>query len=507
MGIINIHTNFKEKRDIINFFLCGKHVDNYVLKGLRMAELDYEGFWNETLIRLRNNLGEEVFSGWFSEVKFLHAGENSVVIGFPSAFHCDKVKSYYLSKIISIFNEVSGSNIAIELEIIKINENKPEIKEASSAFNEPTPQEKANNTQTEKKQKPKRDIHAQMRDDYTFERYVIGENNKFAANAAIAISENPGKAYNPFLIYGGVGLGKTHLMQAIGNHIHNNSDKDVIYITSENFLNEYIDGLRIQEHGRNKMKSFKNKYRYTDVLLIDDIQFLTDRPGVQDELFHTFNALGDAKKQLVFTCDRPITELKKFEARLITRFGQGLMVDLQPPKYEERCAILKSTAESKNVSIPNEVIDLVSNNVSSNIRDLIAALNTLIAYTKLMGMPITLEIAQQSLKTHFNSSRSANMSMDNIIRVVAEHFGLTPNDLKGKKRSHNIVNARQIAMFISRKNTDYSMTEIGQDFGGRDHTTVMHSIKKIEENLITDPGLETMINNLNRSIKEFSAKY
>jgi len=477
-----------------------------------MAELDYEGFWNETLIQLRNNLGEEVFGGWFSEVKFLRhnvvgAGENSIVIGFPSAFHCDKVKSCYQSKIISILKDVSGRDLDLELEIAKENDNQSEKKEAFVSFDEPVQPEKVNLTQTGKKVKQKRDIHAQMRDDFTFERYVIGENNRFAANAATAISENPGKAYNPFLIYGGVGLGKTHLMQAIGNFIHNNSDKDVIYITSENFLNEYIDGIKTQEHGKNKMKSFKNKYRYTDVLLIDDIQFFTDKPGVQEELFHTFNALLDAKKQIVFTCDRPITELKKFPERLITRFGQGLMVDLQPPRYEERRAILEKTAESKNVLISAEVIDLISHNISSNIRDLIAALNTLIAYTQLMGKPITLEIAQQRLKNIFNSPRGVNMSMDNIIRVVAEHFGLTPNDLKGKKRSHNIVNARQIAMFIGRKMTDYSMTEIGQDFGGRDHTTVMHSIKKIEENLITDSGLETTIDNLNRSIKEFGAKY
>jgi len=473
-----------------------------------MAELDYEGFWNETLIRLRNNLGEEVFSGWFSDAKYLHTAENTVVIGFPSAFYREKVKSKYQNTIISILKELSGQDLALELEIVKENDNKPKIKEDEAASNlsgEPDEPEKTKTAHTEKKQK--RETHPQMRDDYTFDRYVIGENNKFAANAAIAISENPGKAYNPFLIYGGVGLGKTHLMQAIGNYIHNNSDKDVIYRTSEDFLNEYLDGLIPQEHGRNTMKSFKNKYRYTDVLLIDDIQFFTGKDRVQEELFHTFNALLDSKRQLVFTCDRPITELKKFPERLISRFGLGLTVDLQPPRYEERCAILRATAESKNVSIPKEVIDLISNNISSNIRDLIAALNTLIAFTQLMKKPITLEIAQQCLKNIFNSPKGANMSMDNIIRVVAEHFGLTPNDLKGKKKSQNIVNARQIAMYIGRKMTDYSTTEIGQDFGGRDHTTVMHSIKKIEANLLTDSGLETTIDNLNRSIKEFSAKY
>jgi len=470
-----------------------------------MAELGYERFWNETLIQLQNILGEEVFSGWFSEAKFLRESEKSITIGLPSAFHCDKVKSCYLNTIISMFRQISGKDIALELEIIKEDEKK-EIPitnfESPLNFNPVKETLKNNTTNIEKKQKNKKELHSQMRDDYTFSRYVIGENNKFAANAAIAISENPGKAYNPFLIYGGVGLGKTHLMQAVGNYIHNNSDKDVIYNTSEEFLNKYLDAL-----GTNTMKSFKNKYRYTDVLLIDDIQFFTDKPGVQEELFHTFNALLDAKKQLVFTCDRPITELKKFPERLISRFGLGLMVDIQPPRYEERCAILKATAEDEKVSIPKEVIDLISVNISSNIRDLKAALNTLIAYTKLMGKSITVEIAQQHLKNNFNATRNTNLSMDNVIRVSAEYFGLTPNDLKGKKRSQNIVNARQIAMYVGRKMTDYSMTEIGQDFGGRDHTTVMHSINKIDEKLLKDPSLETTINNIKRSIKEFSAKY
>jgi len=474
-----------------------------------MAELDYEGFWKEALIQLRNDLGEEEFSGWFSELKYLRhrevsAGNSSIIIGVPSIFHRDRINSRYLSAINSIIKNFSGMELALEMEIIAIEEAKQNKDDIYTAITRTSTDNQPEKTQ---KTKGKKGKHDQMRDDYTFDRYVIGENNKFAANAAIAISENPGKAYNPFLIYGGVGLGKTHLMQAVGNYIHEHSDKDIIYITSENFLNEYLDGLKPQEHGKNSMKVFKNKYRYTDVLLIDDIQFFTDKPGVQEELFHTFNALLDAKKQLVFTCDRPITELKKFPERLISRFGLGLMVDLQPPRYEERCAILRATAESKNVSIPNEVIDLVSNNISSNIRDLIAALNTLIAYTQLMGKPITLEIAQQRLKSIFNSPRNVNLSMDNVIRVVAEHFGLTPNDLKGKKRTQNIVYARQLAMFIGRKMTDYSTTEIGQDFGGRDHTTVMHSINKIEGNLLTDPGLESTIENISRSIKEYSAKY
>jgi chromosomal replication initiator protein len=340
-----------------------------------------------------------------------------------------------------------------------------------------------------------------MRDDYTFEKYVIGKNNDYAANAAIAISRNPGTAYNPFLIYGGVGLGKTHLMQAIGNHVHENSDNEVICITSEDFLNEYMDGI-----AQGKMNSFKNKFRNTDVLLIDDIQFFQDKRGVQEELFHTFNALHKTKKQLVFTCDRPPEELKKFDERLITRFSQSLRVDLQPPNYEIRCAILRKTAESRKSSIPNEVIDLISKNISSNIRDLIGALNTLIAYTEIMGQPVTLEIAQQKLRDVLASNRQANLTIETIQKATADFFSLNSNDLRGKKRNQKVVYPRQLAMYICREMTDYSTTEIGDAFGGRDHATVIYSIEKINNLKITDPALDSTIESLKRQIKELSSK-
>jgi len=468
-----------------------------------MADLDYEGFWKETLVQLRNNLGEEEFGGWFLDIKYLRcsttdSGKPSIIVGIPSAFHRDKVNSHYKNQIISILKKVSGKELGFEMEVTgKV------AKKAESHENQQK-NDKSDSITTEKVQKvkEKRGQHPQMRDDYTFERYVVGENNKFAANAAHAISKNPGKAHNPFLIYGGVGLGKTHLMQAIGNHIHENTNNRVIFITSEDFLNKYLEGIK-----EGTMNVFKNEYRQTDVLLIDDIQFFTDKPGVQEELFHTFNALRDAKKQLVFTCDRPISDLKKFSDRLITRFNEGLSADLQPPRYEERCVILKTVAQSRGVVFPDEVIDLIGKNVSSNVRDLISVINNLIAYSELMEKPINLETAQERLKNIFNNPRQANLSMDNIIRVSAEYFGLTPNDLKGKKRSQNIVFARQLAMYMGREMTDYSTTEIGQDFGGKDHTTVMYSIDKIRGKLLTDPTLEATIESIKRAIKEFSAKY
>jgi chromosomal replication initiator protein len=467
-----------------------------------MADLDFEGLWKETLIQLRNNLGEEEFGGWFSDMKYLRCSStdagNSIIVGIPSAFHQDKVSFHYKKQITSIFKQISGQNIDFEMEIIGKTAKKAENHNIQQKNIESAP---ASHEKT-KKIKEKRSQHPQMRDDYTFERYVVGDNNKFAANAAHAISKNPGKAHNPFLIYGGVGLGKTHLMQAIGNYIHENTSNRVICTTSEKFLNEYLEGIK-----EKTMDVFKNEYRQTDVLLIDDIQFFTDKPGVQEELFHTFNALRDAKKQLVFTCDRPITDLKKFSDRLITRFNEGLSADLQPPRYEERCVILKTVAQARGVDFPDEVIDLIGKNVSSNVRDLISVINNLIAYSELMGKSINLETAQERLKNIFNAPRQANLSMDNIIRVSAEYFGLTPNDLKGKKRSQNIVSARQLAMYMGREMTDYSTTEIGQDFGGKDHTTVMYSIDKIKGKLLTDPSLEATIENLKRKIIEFSANH
>jgi chromosomal replication initiator protein len=467
-----------------------------------MAKQNFEALWNDTLIQLRSTLGEDEFGAWFTGMQYVRSGENGIVAGVPSAFYRDKVKSRYQNAINSTLKAVSGLDLSVEFEVISGSPSG--IVHAVETPKKPagaSPKSEKIDGLAAAAEKPKKAKHAQMRDDYTFEKYIIGENNNFAANAAIAISRNPGHAYNPFLIYGGVGLGKTHLMQAIGNYIHENSENSVICVTSEDFLNEYLEGI-----AQNKMKAFKNKFRYTDVLLVDDIQFFQDKPGVQEELFHTFNALLNAKKQLVFTCDRPPSELKKLSERLVSRFEQSLKVDLQPPRYEVRCAILKATAENRGVSIADEVIDLVGKNISSNIRDLISALNMLIAYTEIMGKPVTLEIAHEKLRDILASPRQANLSVDNIQRIVAEFFSLSLNDLKGKKRSQNIVFPRQIAMYIAREMTDYSTTELGQAFGGKDHTTVMHSIEKIKNHLITDPSLDATIESLKRSIKEYSAK-
>ena len=473
-----------------------------------MAEWDYEIFWKETMNLLRTEIGEQEFSIWFSNMEYLKGGENCVTIRVPSAFYRDQVKNRYQNLIISKLSALIGKNLELVYELGPVKSTIPSPISSEEGANDPNTGIKnssessgAGALRKKPAEKQPKNKHPQLREDYTFDKYIIGENNSFAANTAIAISKNPGKNYNPFFIYGGVGLGKTHLMQAIGNSVYENSENTVICVTSEDFLNEYLEGIAQQ-----KMNVFKNKYRYTDILLIDDIQFFQDKPGVQEELFHTFNALINAKKHLVFTCDRPPAELKKFSERLLNRFEMGLKVDLQPPRYEVRCAILKSKAESRKTSISDEIIDLIAKNISSNIRDLIGALNTLIAYTEIMGQPVTLEIAQQKLRDVLASTRQANMSIDNIQRVIAEHFNLSTNDLKGKKKTKNIVFPRQLAMYIAREITDFSTTELGESFGGRDHATVIHSIDKIKGQLLTDPALDSQIENLKRLIKEYSAK-
>ena len=474
---------------------CVYSVDILTCKDLEMAEWDYEVFWKETIKQLQNDVGEL----WFSNIEYLRGGGNSIFIKVPSVFYRDQVKNRYQKTIENKLTELSGAKISLNFEIGSINNTEKTSNTENSARETKNNEQNTGSTKKAAAVKQAKDKHSQLDENYTFEKYIIGENNSFAANAAIAISKNPGKSYNPFFIYGGVGQGKTHLMHAIGNSVYENSDNKVICVTSEEFLNEYVEGTRL-----GKMSGFKNKYRYTDVLLIDDIQILKEKPGVQEELFHTFNALISSKKQIVFTCDRPPSELKNFSERLINRFEMGLKVDLQPPQYEVRLAIIKSFAEDRKVNIPDEVYDLIAKNVSSNVRDLIGAIRNLIAFTELMGKSITLEIARERLRDDLVSTKQSNMSIENIQKVIAEYFHLSTNDLKGKKKTKNIVFPRQLAIFITREITDFSTTEIGESFGGRDHTTILHSTEKIKGQLLTDPSLDSLIENLKRQVKEYS---
>ncbi|MDA3957444.1 chromosomal replication initiator protein DnaA [Oceanispirochaeta sp.] len=451
-----------------------------------MNEFDYSIFWEETIKQLReeNELSDQEYNMYFQSIHYIESTKDTIVLSIPSRFIQSQLKQRYNFIIETRLFELSGIVLTLDFEI----ENRKKDQEKSIISKEEPLEEK------EKIFEP----HPQLRDDYTFENFVVGNNNSFAANASRAIAENPGSKYNPCLIYGGVGLGKTHLMQSIGNNIHKKKpDMKVVYIPAETFINDFIESINTK-----KQTHFKNKYRNADILLIDDIHDLQDKKGTQEELFHTFNALYDANKQMVFTCDRPPSELKNFADRLKSRFVRGLNVDLHPPNYETRYAILRKKMEDRNVDISDEILELISENINTNIRDLEAALTSIVAYAELVQKNITPEIARQQLKQFFSSPIQTNITIDKIQKQVSEYFNVTPSDMKGKKRTKQITFPRQIAMYIIREITDYSTTEIGLEFGGRDHTTVMHSCQRIEDRIKTDSTIEPTVQELIRSIKE-----
>ena len=468
-----------------------------------MGSWNYSVFWNEAMNQAKEELGEHEFAMWFN-IEYDSSGESSILIRVPSNFYRDQIQKKYQKYLEDKLFDLTGKRLTVEFIVVKPS---PEAVKPAAPKNDSEGEGTAATPAAPKKETDKKTVHVhtkhpQLRLDYSFENFVIGDNNGFAANAAIAISKNPGTSYNPFLIYGGVGLGKTHLMQSIGNRVWaENAKARVICITAEEFTNEFIQSI----HDKTP-QNFKNKYRFVDVLLIDDIHFLQNKMGSQEELFHTFNALYDANKQMVFTCDRPVSELKNLNDRLRSRFERGLNVDLQPPNFETRCAILKKKVEAGRVAVPDEVVEIIAKNISTNVRDLEAALTKLLAYSELVRRDITLEIAQNQLKDIFSQTKHGNVTIDNILRVVADYYKLSYSDIKGKKRTKNIAFPRQIAMYIAREITEYSTTELGFEFGGRDHTTVMHACQKIEERLKLDPNLESTIQAFVRTIKENSAK-
>ncbi|PYP90668.1 MAG: chromosomal replication initiator protein DnaA [Candidatus Angelobacter sp. Gp1-AA117] len=353
----------------------------------------------------------------------------------------------------------------------------------------------AASTSAAKQQRFDWDSAAQLNPRYTFEAFVIGSGNQFAHAAAQAVAERPSKAYNPLFLYGGVGMGKTHLMQAIGHEVKRRQPQAAIcYISSEKFTNELINSLRYD-----RMVSFRGKFRNVDVLLIDDIQFLAHKERMQEEFFHTFNALHESMKQIVIASDRPPKELAEIEDRLRSRFEWGLIADIQPPDLETKVAILQKKAESDRVSLSIDLALYIASNVRTNVRELEGALIRLLAYCSLTGAEISLATAQQVLK-NFIDSQTRKITIDAIQKAVAEQFGLRVNEIKAKSNSRAIVFPRQIAMYMAKRMTEASLPEIGRQFGGKHHTTVMHSIDKIEEQRQSDKDLNRMLNKLTENL-------
>ena len=369
-----------------------------------------------------------------------------------------------------------------------------------SEYKEKKSEDKENKVEEPVKQITKKKKHPLLQEEYTFDTFIPGDNSNFAYNASIAVSKNPGRQYNPILLYGGSGLGKTHLMQAIGNYIYQNNDDKlkICYVSAESFTNEFLDSLKTK-----KTNEFKNKYRNLDVLLLDDIHFLQNKEQTQEELFYTFNALNERHSQMVFTCDRPIKEIKNMANRLVSRLSNGLCIDLQPPNYETRVAILQKKMELLGKTLNSDIVDYIAKSVETNVRELEAALNKVFGYADLVGKNPNLDTVKNLLKDILNSTASENVSMDTIQKVIADDYQISISDLKSKKREKKYVIPRQIAIYISREITELSYTEIGEEFGGKDHSTIMTAYKKVADQIKIDPLLESKIQLYIREIKEY----
>ena len=459
-----------------------------------------EELWKTTIAQIKNTLPESDYSSWFTRLVYGGEEDGKVTLYVPSIFFKEKFEESFKALIENTLSELGGQNYTIVIEVKKdAPKAQPVKKNDDKAKSEPlfSPQDQKN--------KP---VKASPEDlmfnpSYTFESFVPGDNSNFAYSACLAIAKNPGSAYNPCLIYGGVGLGKTHLIQSIGNYIKTNTKQKVVYVTAENFTNEYIQSV-----GEKKTQQFKNKYRKVAVLLMDDIQFLQDKEGTQNELFNTFNDLYDTGRQIVFTCDRPVEELKNITDRLRTRFERGLNIDLLPPSYETRVAILRKKCQEKGVMFSDEVLDYIASNISSNVRALESCLTKLIAYSQLLNKDISLDIAKEQLKHIISSNNdTSGISIDLIIKVVSNYFNVSPSEIKGKNKNQSVVLPRQIAMYLCRKLTDYSTTEIGNEFGGKEHTTVMYNVQKMEARLkSSEKEINSVIDKLETQIKLESRK-
>ena len=454
--------------------------------------------WNEILeyIRVDHELTEVSYKTWLLPIKpcFMEGQVLSILV--PDEYFLGYIKKKYSFLLQVGIEEITG--IACQLEFITEQELKKKEKErenrgASSA-------EKPMIPRRETEASPSSILSANLNPRYTFDNFVVGKNNNFAHAAALAVAESPGTMYNPLFIYGGVGLGKTHLMHSIGHYIlANNPEKRVIYLTTEQFTNEMIDAIR----GKNNISTteFREKYRAVDVLLVDDIQFIMEKVGTQEEFFHTFNALYGANKQIVLSSDKPPAQLATLEERLRSRFGSGLTVDIQSPDYETRMAILRKKEETiTNIQVDNEVIKYIATNIKSNIRELEGALTKVIAYARINNCPITPELAEEALKDTISPNVQKAITPELIIRVVSEHYGVTAEDILSKKRSSDIAFPRQVAMYLCRNLTSIPAVAIGQYLGGRDHTTVLYGHDKIAEDISKNPQMAETIDILIKKI-------
>lgn len=440
--------------------------------------------WNKALANIEKKISKPSYETWLKSTKAHSLQGDTLVITAPNEFARDWLEERYSQLISGILYEITGEELTVKF-IIPQNQSEEEL-------NFPNPPKRGK----KEEEQPEMPLNM-LNQKNTFDTFVIGSGNRFAHAASLAVAEAPAKAYNPLFIYGGVGLGKTHLMHAIGHYVldHNPSAK-VVYLSSEKFTNEFINSIR-----DNKAIDFRNKYRKVDVLLIDDIQFLAGKESTQEEFFHTFNTLHEESKQIVISSDRPPKEIPTLEDRLRSRFEWGLITDITPPDLETRIAILRKKAKAEGLDIPNEAMLYIANQIDSNIRELEGALIRVVAYSSLINKDINADLAAEALKDIIPSSKPRVITILDIQKVVGEYFNVRLEDFTAKKRTKSIAFPRQIAMYLSRELTDFSLPKIGEEFGGRDHTTVIHAHEKISKMVHSDPHFQKQLKEINEMLK------
>lgn len=442
--------------------------------------------WEKVLATIEKKVSKPSFETWLSDTSARDIEQDTIIINAPNEFARDWLESRYSGLIQETLLEVTGAELSVKY-VLPNNEDETDPDWSMRPKKAPAA-------------KPERDDEmkrSMLNPKYTFNTFVIGTGNRFAHAASLAVAEAPAKAYNPLFIYGGVGLGKTHLMHAIGHYVlEHNPNARVLYLSSEKFTNEFINSIR-----DNQTVEFRNKYRSVDVLLIDDIQFLAGKEQTQEEFFHTFNALHEDSKQIVISSDRPPKEIPTLEDRLRSRFEWGLITDITPPDLETRIAILRKKAKAEGLDISNEVMLYIANQIDTNIRELEGALIRVVAYSSLINSDINVDLASEALKDIIPSSQPKTITIKDIQRVVGEQYQVKMEDFTAKKRTKSIAFPRQIAMYLSRELTDFSLPKIGEEFGGRDHTTVIHAHEKITKMISSDREFGRQIDDVIEQLK------
>ncbi|MBU5611827.1 chromosomal replication initiator protein DnaA [Geomonas azotofigens] len=456
-----------------------------------------ENIWLEAQANLKQVLTEQTYTTWIEPLKFLGATADTVVLEVPSSFFQKWVTDKYLSMIKEVLSAITSKTYHIEFHVAesKPESTEPKVEKESKAKSKEKDKEKEGEKDKEKEKDKKPELVPNLNPKYTFESFVSGPSNQFAYAASQAVANKPASNYNPLFIYGGVGLGKTHLVNAIGNQIlAKNPKAKICYYSSEKFMNEMINSLRYK-----KMDEFRNKFRKMDLLLIDDIQFMAGKEATQEEFFHTFNALYESHKQIVVTSDKFPKDIPGLEERLRSRFEWGLIADIQPPGVETKVAILKKKSDMHAVNLPDDVALFLAEGATSNIRELEGMLIRLEAFASLTGKEITLSMAREVMKDII-VEKTRDISVEMIQKMVADHFRIKVSELKSDKRIKTLVVPRQIAIYICRELTKASYPEIGEKFGGKDHSTIIHSVKKIEKQLAADADLKATVEDIKKRL-------